>query len=270
MPPIVWLDEHYEALEVWRIDAKGGRLPAGTTLVHLDAHPDMGVPEAGETELTVSNFIVPAITEGIFREMIWVPPHWLKADDAGGLVNRPAGTPPYFTFWIADVPGVPGPVALDIDLDYFVCENPHEGHVDRQISKAEYEALLSSRRIRMQGTSDEETGFRTESAVLARKGSRFEWPVRVDRITDLKWGGVTYVRGCVCMGAYAGDFPVYRPSGEAWRRAVRMVGDALKKKAMRPVLITVSRSRSSGFVPKEVVGPLEEAVDAMLREVYGN
>jgi len=262
-PVVVFLEEHHEALEVWRSLAAEGTLPVETVLVHLDAHEDMGVPDPDEGELTVSNFIVPALREGILSEVVWVTPPWLgeipRDELRAGHDFRIVG--------LDELADLRGRVALDIDLDFFVTENPHDGHRDAAISKKEYDRLLASRRIRMRGTRVE-AGRRTDSAVLARPEGRFTWPVRVDRITDLETGDVRYVRGYVCMGEYAGEFPVHRPSETEWRSLVAKVGEALRRSGLRPVVITVSRSSTSGFVPEEVIDPLAEAVGEMLREVY--
>ena len=43
---IAVVDEHHEALAVWRSAAAEGTLLPGTTLVHFDAHEDMGIPAA--------------------------------------------------------------------------------------------------------------------------------------------------------------------------------------------------------------------------------
>ncbi|MEN8149290.1 MAG: UPF0489 family protein [Planctomycetota bacterium] len=254
-PEIAVFEEHHEALAYWRAAVAAGDLTPGGVLVHLDAHEDMGVPDPESGELTVSNFIVPALREGIFSKVIWVAPPFLpqvpRVEERGGfrLHVVPFGMPL----------DLDGPVALDIDLDFFACENPHEGHEDVEITREEYEALLASRPVRMEGTFRDE-GFETHSIVLARREGPYEWPIRIDRTTEVGTENVRYVRGCVCMGEYEGEFPVWRPTDAEWTALVRGVGAWLGEENWRPEVVTVARSAGSGFVPPDLVDRIERHV----------
>ena len=258
-PRLAFLDEHFEALAVWRSARDAGLLAPGTVLVHLDAHEDMGVPDEEDAELTVSNFIVPALGEGIFSEVVWVVPPWLP--EMPRTVKR-AG----FRMRIvklADLPPIEGPVALDVDLDFFACENPHAAHEDVEITEEEFERLLDAGTERMRGVAVEGSR-RTESIVLARPPGSFTWPVRLDRVSDAETGEVRCYRGFICMGEYDDEFPVRRPSEAEWRGLVREVAAALGRSGLRPSVITVARSAGSGFVPADLVNAIEEAVGQVL------
>ena len=132
------------------------------------------------------------------------------------------------------------------------------------ITREEYEALRASRPVRMRGMSL--TGrFSTDSTVLARRvDGPYEWPIRIDRVEERDTGKVHYVRGCVCMGAYDGSFPVWRPTDGEWQALVRGVGAWLAEENWRPEVVTVARSAGSGFVPPDLVDRIERHVLEML------
>jgi tetratricopeptide (TPR) repeat protein len=62
------VENHDGALPIWRNSAGVDRI-----LVHVDAHHDMWWVSP-EQNVTIANFISPALQEGIFREIYWVVP----------------------------------------------------------------------------------------------------------------------------------------------------------------------------------------------------
>lgn len=67
-PPVRVFELHDAALDVWREAGVDDR-----TLVHIDAHHDMWwVDDDGST--TAANFLCPALTSGMFRDIYWVVP----------------------------------------------------------------------------------------------------------------------------------------------------------------------------------------------------
>ncbi|HEY4001870.1 MAG TPA: hypothetical protein VGO93_23550 [Candidatus Xenobia bacterium] len=143
--PLKLMDNHKGALQFWQELGV-----SGATCVHVDAHLDasnFGVPEPGELEhpeINCGNFLLPALHQGLVEHLIWVvPPHladgqpllpwarhelqnwmWLTADEFRSLHldgPRVEGTMAGRRLTICqagDLPALPGPVLVDIDVDY--------------------------------------------------------------------------------------------------------------------------------------------------------
>ena len=292
-PPVVVVEEHHQAWPVWERARAEGRIGPGAVLVHLDAHEDLGVPEVttrvapdsaqelADTELTVDEAVVPALFTGTVAELVWVTPSWLdeppretirQVGSVGGeglslrVGERLPDCPDRREFRtrvlplekLAEVAGISGPVILDIDLDFFACENPHAGHRDVAIDREEYQRRLDQGEVRLSGRSDDADGF-TESVILRRPPGPFTWPVRLDRVVQ-HGGETSYLRGWMCMGEYGDTFPVHRPSDRELREQVEAVRAKLDAAKLSPALITISRSAHSGFVPAERVDSIERLI----------
>ena len=206
--------------------------------------------------------VEPALRTGLISELVWVVPPWLDEPPRdvvrsidGGIEFRTRVVP------LADIPEIEGEVILDIDLDFFACENPHADHVDAEILRGEYDRLIAEGRVRMRGEA-RDGDVVTESTVLARPPGPYAWPVRLDRVTDAGSGEERFVKGWICMGLYRDRFPVHRPDGDEVRALARDVKDALDRARIRPTIVTVARSVSSGFVPADRA----DAIEAMVRE----
>ncbi|XP_050355112.1 UPF0489 protein C5orf22 homolog [Nymphalis io] len=88
--PIHVVEEHNEALQFIYSAIGGKKLPLeGTTLVHLDAHPDMLIDRKLKGEdarsgrkllplLQIENWIVPAAAAGHISRVVWLRPPWAK------------------------------------------------------------------------------------------------------------------------------------------------------------------------------------------------
>lgn len=88
--PIYVVEEHNEALQFIYSAIGGKKLPLeGTTLVHLDAHPDMLLDRKLKGEdarsgrkllplLQIENWIVPTVAAGHLSHVIWLRPPWAK------------------------------------------------------------------------------------------------------------------------------------------------------------------------------------------------
>ncbi|XP_026497948.2 UPF0489 protein C5orf22 homolog [Vanessa tameamea] len=88
--PVYVVEEHNEVLRFIYSAIGGKKLPLeGTTLVHLDAHPDMLIDRKLKGEdaragrkvlplLQIENWIVPAVAAGHISRVVWLRPPWAK------------------------------------------------------------------------------------------------------------------------------------------------------------------------------------------------
>lgn len=88
--PIYVVEEHNDALQFIYSAIGGKKLPLeGTTLLHLDAHPDMLIDRKLKgTEarsgrdllplLQIENWILPAVAAGHINRVVWLRPPWAK------------------------------------------------------------------------------------------------------------------------------------------------------------------------------------------------
>ncbi|CAK1540180.1 unnamed protein product [Leptosia nina] len=86
--PIYIVEEHNDALQFIYSAIGGKKLPIeGTSLVHLDAHPDMLIDRKLKGEearagrkvlqsLQIENWIVPAVAAGHIGSVVWIRPPW--------------------------------------------------------------------------------------------------------------------------------------------------------------------------------------------------
>jgi UPF0489 domain len=229
------MEEHHEAFFVWHYAIQKGLMqPEGNCLLHVDEHADIGAPRlfrsihslAGDLEniykftfdeLSCFEFIVPAIYQGIFRELIWIRQAIDRQSDQTAVVSSPNDAGRLFEIQeynaLRHAPGsLPGArfryrhqteseslsaldaVVLDIDLDYFSCEDAVNLAQKLEVSKEEFERFHDNRyhflrigqgsRIRMQ---EEDGGYflylkhYTEPAPTPRRMSAEIITQRLDR-----------------------------------------------------------------------------------------
>ena len=147
-PDRVFLFEnHDQAYTIWRDRGVRDRI-----LVHVDAHHDMygawPAADGSRPQITIANYLYPAVEEGLVREVIWVVPdrtlagragrRWCAATTGrispGALPAAPAGGPgrkrrgassavlgrPLRCCTPVGLAGIEEPVLLDIDVDYMI------------------------------------------------------------------------------------------------------------------------------------------------------
>jgi hypothetical protein len=206
-------------------------------------------------ELACSDFIVPAVYQGLFREVCWLkrPPGrssdqmlgvW-SPDGAGRTLivieREPAPRCPraaYRLRALGDAVPMNGPVLLDIDLDFFSSEDGAHQPLRIEITSAEFDALRTNPYHPLR---------------LARGGR-----IRVEEVA----------------GRHYLDL-VHRPDAPPTpRRAARAeIEESMRAlsallRPLAPPVITVARSRHSGFTPAEQWEWIEEALLEMLRGIY--
>lgn len=258
--PLCLLEEHHEAFLLWHWAARTGRIAGrGNVLLHVDEHSDLRAPGTAQGIfegnpplariaaqvygcLDITNFIWPALRQGIFDRVCWL--RWahdpsLKARfvplrsepakdaraEAANLAGTASGKEGSGGFWLIPVkPGQVftegGPVVLDIDLDFFLCDNAAGGRLDIEITPAEYEAWRRDRYHK----------------VRLLLGGR----ARALRSGDRHW----------LRFAPVPRRPV--EARKAWaqvRERIEVFGNFLLSNRMQPRLIGICRSRRSGYTP---------------------
>lgn len=277
MKKIFVVEEHHEALIPWLTAAPAFQAPRAMTLIHVDAHADMDLPvscraiEAAKTpadlirlaysELDIQTFIAAAVWRGACTRVIWIRPWpgssaegqtWLWEDQGGnghlcmGRQPPPGSGHRSFAYrWTSlehPLPLAPDqPVVLDIDLDFFAGgQRPTAGQIE--LSREEYDRIRTTPR----------------------------------HFLRCHFGG--RLRTMECQGRY---YCVLTPLDGAQRRGTRQVSNAEAAKtiglleqrllaaAVNPELVTVCRSRGSGFCPADQWQFLEQQTLAMLERLYG-
>lgn len=96
--PIHVVEDHHEVLPYIYRSMGGKYLPLqNNTLVHFDSHPDLLIPQSLKaddvndkyklfSELSIENWIMPAVYAGHFNKIIWIKQAWCNQMDDGTYV----------------------------------------------------------------------------------------------------------------------------------------------------------------------------------------
>lgn len=125
--PVFIMQDHDGAGRVWDAAYYHGVIPQGSTLVHVDAHDDLSLPdylpttleELGKHDYNVGDFILPRVNVGIVSNIVWIKPPkrafwraWYETHAEWRLSHKPKiEVSDYVPEMNADI--------LDIDLDFF-------------------------------------------------------------------------------------------------------------------------------------------------------
>ena len=275
MPPIpvCIVEEHNEAFVAWNAGLRLGYLPeSGGALLHVDEHADMAAPHFHvplepqlddldrlqaftQTQMAIYDFIVPAVHQGLFNEVWWLnhvadPPELqeLVVTAAGReeqiLATRPAGgrgRPFRFVTQTMRAPYAPcGPTTLDIDLDFFSCDQAEHSSPRLEITAA------AAADYHRDGRHFLKLLLGSRASVVAEDGRHF-FVLR--------------------------DF---RERERCSRKATPLMVKArlatlewyLREHGVVPGMVTVARSRLTGYTPEEQWQAIEAGVLAMLARLY--
>ena len=182
--PLFVFEEHNEAFFIWHYAVMKKMMPKfGNTLLHVDEHSDMGIPRLNQSinslngslqdiykftysELTIENFIVPAIYQGLFNKLYWIRqstefpiPNSMYVytyDKEGKLLTarnaKDLGTAALFNpkyksakfkcMTVDDEFAENQSVILDIDLDYFSCNHQYHNFRGKlEITEEQYNSF---------------------------------------------------------------------------------------------------------------------------------
>ena len=267
--PLFIFEEHHEAFFVWNYSIMNNLIPRfNNTLLHVDEHSDMAVPhfnysinflkdelqkiyEFTYNELTIANFIIPAIYQGIYSHLYWLyqsnnerrgakkqmliyshrgEGKVLRIDancDVGALAffNPDLKNALFKSLKTHDEFPESQSVVLDIDLDYFSC-NPkgYDFKGKLEVTKEQYDEF----------NRDKHHFFRLCLG------------------SDIK-SGVVDAKYYLLFNSLQ---PEYIPSKlkvseEEIVRRIDLFIEFLRKNNVKPRLIDICRSRLSGFTPED-------------------
>ncbi|HLO51729.1 MAG TPA: UPF0489 family protein [Kamptonema sp.] len=289
--PFYIMEEHHEAFFIWHYAiAEGWIGNKKNTLLHVDEHSDLMLPTLKSSlksvnenfqklldftynELSIANFIYPAIYQGMFNEVYWLRQnhepnfrqpkkmyiHSYKGEgkrfqlksklDLNLLFNSDYKSFTTTPITVKDVLSAEASqesqsadksIVLDIDMDYFSCNNASGEYIEFEVTQETYNDYLKNPYNKLR----------------------------------LCWGGIMSVK-CQDNKYY---FCSVQPddllaenlkvSEEAIAQRIDEFVDFLKVNQIQPKLIDVCRSRLSGYTPNDQWEFIENTLVEKLSTLY--
>ena len=275
--PAFVVEEHHEALLVWNYALIHGWIPeSGNTLLHIDEHADMGCPHLTISirpllrdlpqlwnftyrEISIYEFIVTAIYQGIFNRVCWLQPRPCSRQeqqvsvssyqsrgkalrltsgfcdpDSDGVAARYEVQDIHYEFAPSDS------VVLDIDLDYFSCDQA-ENQVERlEVGETEYRSFQDNHYHFLRINQ----GNRVQAR---REGSRY----------------------FLYLKSYQDKAPCpLKVSEQVILARLELFRRYLERNKVTPRLINIARSRISGYTPQDQWQFIEENLIRCLSNIF--
>ncbi len=268
-------DEHNEAFFYWHKALVESYLDPPLDLFHVDAHSDMSqllklensiyysshsdtsyldyFRKISQVHLNISNFIIPAVLNGIIKNVYFIFPNWRSfkrgrrkynvssAFGEGKMLKHNLSinnsTNPkvlkafpdliHFSYFRLALDSIPSKrkVILDFDLDYFACTDSILNHMifKLEITKDQF---------------DHREDFIAANKSLPYSGLNFDFSVK---------NGKYYAHIAHKKTKDASFLPTKRQIDKEIDNTINIL--AIKK--VRPVLITICRSNISGYCPPD-------------------
>ena len=249
------------------------------TLLHVDEHGDMEVPRFNTSiksireslqslytftydELGITRFIIPAIYQGIFNELCWLHPRIAKSSQKRilhvcshnqqgkalqtsgnihhvGVLNPDRKSLSFQLKTVHDECPPTQPTVLDIDLDYFSC-NDNLNSSQIEVTKNEYDSFTQNKYHILR--------------LMPKK--------RVEaKIEDGKY--------YLCLNSFPDELPsILKVSKSEILKRIDMFIDFIRNNKIEPQLIDVCRSRFSGFTPEDQWAFIEEKLIERLGALF--
>lgn len=267
--PFCVFEEHHEAFFVWHwAISKGIIAPTGNTLLHIDEHADIGAPRLHRSlhslgsnldeidrftfeELSCFEFIVPALYQKLFDQLLWIRQHSVQKSDQLVGVHSLNGDGRSFELKVSNVKSInsivspqlpnncsvvryrhqsttdPVPASeslvLDIDLDFFSCEDAVNLEQKLEVTQAEYEKFQEDRYHFLRIAQGSRIKMREEGGQFFLYLKNYPEPL---------------------------PMPLRVSESEILQRLHEFVA-YLKKNKVVPRLINSARSRFSGYTPSD-------------------
>ena len=285
--PFYIMEEHHEAFFIWHYAIAEGFIDkTKNILLHVDEHSDMMLPllnfclqsvtanlqklhDFTYSELTIANFIYPAIYQGIFNDVYWLRQNhersikqkkmhiyshkkegrqlMLKSKlELGELFN------PDRKFFTATPITVQDSldseesktsdksIILDIDIDYFSCDNAAGEYLEIEITQDAYEEYVNNYYHKMR------LAFGGNKSVKSIDGKYYFCSIQPDELLSEK----------------------LKVSEEVIIERIDALVNFLKANQIQPKLIDVCRSRLSGYTPNDQWQFIENTLIEKLSSLY--
>ncbi|XP_053253067.1 UPF0489 protein C5orf22 homolog isoform X2 [Podarcis raffonei] len=212
--PVWVVEDHHEVLPFIYRAIGSKHLPASDIcFVHLDSHPDLLIPvnmpadtvfnkESLFSELSIENWIMPAVYAGHFSHVLWLHPPWAQQIEEGThrfLVGKDTSTTTIRVtcpddYFLSDGLYVPaGQLEGEKSLQLSVClVDPSEAAGTREESRA----VPSAKKLKLSGGNAANTSAASSSkdvpplahSCAGKEAGGFENRTPVRETTDSLWG----------------------------------------------------------------------------------
>jgi len=289
--PVYVFDEHNLAYYYWHKAKYEKVFKKPLDLFHIDAHEDMGCitkldqsiysDDAREKALEYHRkiaqeclgngfFILPAVLNGLVKNVYFIFPQWrnckaqkkqfniASAFGEGKIIKHnlmlgkdpdpltsstcPDLTPYRFTRCPAEKMPVNRKVILDIDLDYFACRDTILNHMQYELEITKEQFLKRNETI----LSDNTLAYSGLDFTFSTRAGRYYATVSHRKIKEIS----------------------HLPSEDEIAYEITKLVQTVKSKKVQPAMVTICRSSTSGYCPREYSRFIEEKLLQELESLY--